>query len=87
MVPKQAIPVFADKVGKISKYIQLQLSREDLPIREMFVLARDQAWIKLAFFGGDRLFDLGQMKSQEVRSLPDGSGFLISHTFGKNPER
>ncbi|XP_061174865.1 uncharacterized protein LOC133184007 [Saccostrea echinata] len=83
VLPKQAKPIFLSKVRAIALFIGRELGRSDLSLRERFVLARDQAWIKVQFFAGDRASDLSLVVSQEVKILEDGSGLVFQHTFGK----
>ncbi|CAC5396545.1 unnamed protein product [Mytilus coruscus] len=47
IVPKQAKPIFINKVRSIAVYISRELNRSDLTLREKFVLQRDQALLKL----------------------------------------
>ncbi|XP_069114859.1 LOW QUALITY PROTEIN: uncharacterized protein [Argopecten irradians] len=83
VIPKQATPIFLDKLRMISQYIENQFSRPDLVRKERFVLLRDQAWLKLQFFAGDRAGDLALVVTQEVKILQDGTGLVFNHTFGK----
>ena len=79
---KQAVPIFKAKLERISNFIAQKLqSPLDSPIR--FILARDQAFFKIQFFGGDRAGDLCLAVTQEVRRLKDDSGLVFSHTVGK----
>ena len=86
---KQAKPVFLPKLTLISMYIDrelLDLERartSNRSLRSFFVLARDQALFKLMFFGGDRASDAGTMLCQEIKTLPDQTGYMIRHTWGK----
>ncbi len=84
VLPKQAKPIFLDKLKSIAVYIDNQLSRPDLSKRERFVLLRDQAFFKLQFFAADRASDLSAIPSQEVKRLNDNSGFLFCHTLTKS---
>jgi hypothetical protein len=81
--PKQAVPMFIMTLSLISMYIERQLEDPNLKPSLRFVLARDQALFKVMFFSGDRAHDTGVMLTQEIKSLPDESGFLIKHTWGK----
>lgn len=83
VLPKQAKPIFLSKVKAIALFINRELDRCDLTLKEKFVLIRDQAWIKVQFFAGDRAGDLSNVVSQEVKILEDGSGLVFQHTFGK----
>ena len=47
------------------------------------MIARDQAYFKLAFFSGDRPGDLGQVKVPEILRFPNDDGFLFNHIWGK----
>lgn len=83
ILPKQAKPIFLNKVKAISAFIQRELLFKGLPIKQQYVLMRDQAWFKLQFFAGDRASDLSHVVSQEVKVLNDSSGLVFQHTFGK----
>lgn len=83
VVPKQAKPIFLSKIKQIGSFINRQLSRSDLSLRERFVLARDQALFKVQFFAGDRASDVCNILTQEVKLLPDGAGHVYHHTYGK----
>lgn len=58
-VVKQAKPLFFEKLRKIALYIDSQLLLEG-NFSKRFVLLRDQAFLKLQFFAGDRAADLGR---------------------------
>jgi integrase len=81
--PMQAVPLFPDKLAKISAYLSERRNDHTLPITRRFVVCRDKAFFLLQFFAGDRAGDLGKMLTQEIKCFPDGSGFLITHTVGK----
>ena len=49
---------------------------------DKFVIGRDQAYFKLAFFSGDRPGDLGQVKVPEILRFPNDDGFLFNHILG-----
>ena len=50
---------------------------------QRYLYARDLAFFCLDFYSGDRASDLGKIFTKGIVSLPDGSGFLFRHTFGK----
>ena len=50
---------------------------------DRFIIARDQAYFKLAFFSGDRPGDLGQVKVPEILRFPNDDGFLYNHVWEK----
>ena len=52
------------------------------PIR-MYILSRDQAYFKTPFFSGDRLGDLGQVRTNEILRFPSDDGLMFNHTWGK----
>lgn len=83
ILPKQAKPIFIGKLRKIFSYIDNQLSRPDLSPRQRFVLMRDQAFLKIQFFAGDRASDLSLIPTQEVKRLEDNSGMSFCHTLTK----
>ena len=50
---------------------------------DRFLIARDQAYFKLALFSGDRPGDLGQIKVPEILRFPNDDGLLFNHIWGK----
>ena len=85
ILPKQSKPIFLGKLKSISSFINDQLENKDftLSLREKYTLLRDQALLKLQFFSGDRASDVSNILSQEMRTLPDKSGYVFKHTYGK----
>lgn len=83
VVPKQAKPIFLTKIEAMCCFFSREVKILGLPLKEKFILYRDQAWFKLQFFAGDRAGDLSFVVAQEVRFLNDGSGLVFRHTFGK----
>lgn len=84
VMQRQAKPLFLGKVKTISSYIDREICRKDISLREKFVLSRDQALFKLQFFAGDRASDMGNVLTQEIKHLPDKSGYVFNHTYGKS---
>ncbi len=83
VTPRQAVPLFANKLRAIAEYIDREANCPcENPIQK-FVLLRDQAFLKVQFFAGDRTSDLGQLISQDIRALPKGQGYMVRHTTGK----
>ena len=80
---KQAKPIFLDKLEKLSLHFSDLSSRKGLSVGNRFVYLPDQAFFKVLFYSGDRANDLALCLSQEVKKLPDGKGFLFSHTVWK----
>lgn len=58
VLPKQPKTFFLSKVRTIALFIYRELRRDDLSVRERYVLFRDQAWLKLHFFTRDRASDI-----------------------------
>ena len=65
ITPKQVSPFFVDKLTHLSKYLEGELTRAKTKL-DRFIIARDQAYFKLAFFSADRPGDLGQVKVPEM---------------------
>ena len=83
VVPTQAKPIFLSKLQSISIFISNELRRNDLSLRERFVLVRDQALFKVQFFAGDRASDIALTLVQEVKYLRKKDGFVFNHSYGK----
>ena len=82
VTPKQATPIFPDKLLLLSRHVEKRLLLPNLAPSELFILARDQAFFKCLFYSGDRAGDLGHVKTPEIARFPDDSGFLFNHTWG-----
>ena len=82
VTPKQATPFFVDKLIQLCSHLDKKWRQSDRAI-DKFVIARDQAYFKLAFFSGDRPGDLGQVKVPEILRFPNDDGFLFNHIWGK----
>lgn len=82
VTPKQATPFFIDKLTQLSLHMERKLELAVKPL-ERFIIARDQAYFKLAFFSGDRPGDLGHIKVPEILRFPNDDGFLFNHIWGK----
>ncbi|CAH1801291.1 unnamed protein product [Owenia fusiformis] len=83
VLPKQSKPLFVRKLRLLSIFIRSRLDDLSISSRDRFIFARDQAFFKIQFFGGDRAGDLTLTKLQEVKQLPGDDGVLLSHSFGK----
>ena len=77
--PKQALPIFPDKLLQLSRSLEKSILRPSLSPSEIFILARDQAFFKALFYSGDRAGDLGLVKTSEIARFPDDSGLLFNH--------
>jgi integrase len=83
ITPKQATPIFPDKLLLLSRHLEKRLLSQNVPPCEVFITARDQAFFKCLFYSGDRAGDLGLVKMAEIARFPDDSGLLFNHTWGK----
>lgn len=83
VTPKQATPLFPDKLLSLSRHLDQRLVLPHLSPTEIFIIARDQAYFKCLFYSGDRAGDLGQVKTAEIARFPDDNGFLFNHIWGK----
>lgn len=81
--PHKAVPLFEDKLVRIAEHILSKLRNPNTSPNLLYVLSRDLAFFCIDFYAGDRSSDLGRAKSREVLYLPDFSGLLFKHTFGK----
>lgn len=82
ITPKQATPFSVDKLTQLSLFLDRQLDRGRHAPKKV-IIARDQAFLKTAFFSGDRPGDLGQVKVPEILRFPNDDGFLFNHICGK----
>ena len=60
VTPKQHTQFFVDKLTQLCSHLDRKL--QDNKAIDRFIIALDQAYFKVAFFSGDRLGDLGQVK-------------------------
>jgi len=63
ITPKQATPLFLDKLLLLSRHLEKRLLLPSITPSEIFITARDQAFFKTLLFSGDRGSDLGHPKS------------------------
>ena len=68
VVPKQAEPFFFRDLLILSSEILRRMNTHLRSPSQLYVLARDQAFFKIQFFGGDRAGDLGRVRTQEMLS-------------------
>lgn len=83
VTPKQATPFFVHKLTQLSLHLQRKLDNPGISSLQKFVIARDQAYFKTAFFSGDRPGDLSHVKVPEILRFPNDDGFLFNHIWGK----
>ena len=75
--PKNAIPIFLDKLEKIAAYIFAQLSAPRVLPINLYTFSRDLCFFILDFFSGDCSADLGRIMLKEALFFPDKSGILF----------
>ena len=64
--PSQAEPFFLTDLVAVAEHICSRLKEPGLTPKQIFILARDQAFLKVLFFAGDRAADLGRVKTKEI---------------------
>ena len=64
-----------DKLTHLSRHLEDELTRAKTKL-DRFIIARDQAYFKLAFFSRDHPGDLGQVKVPEILRFPNDHGLL-----------
>lgn len=83
VTPKQATPLFVNKLLLLSRHLDRKMMEPKLSPTALFILARDQAFFKTLFFSGDRGNDLGLVQCQEILRFPQDNGLLFNHIWGK----
>ncbi len=83
VVPRQARPLFLDKLRCITRYVLEELQAQDLTSRKCFQLLRDKAFFTMQFFSAGRCSDLCKTLVQELRRLPGEEGLVLRQTCGK----
>ena len=78
VTPKQATPLYVDKLTQLSLFLERRLVQSVTPLHS-FIIARDQAYFKTVFFSGDRPGDWGQVKVAEILRFLNDNGFLFNH--------
>ena len=81
--PSQAEPFFLTDLVAVAEHICSRLKEPGLTPKQIFILARDQAFLKVLFFAGDRATDLGRVKTKEILYFPQKEGILFNHIFTK----
>ena len=84
VVQRQAEPFFLQDLVFLSSEIAKRMNVHVRSSAQLFVLARDQAFFKVQFFGGDRAGDLGRMKTKEILYFPGKKALLFNHTLTKS---
>lgn len=83
VIPKQAIPIFGAKVGRLIRHIMGKKVTKTDVLSETYIWKRDAALFRLLCFGGDRAGDIGHLKFQEVKQIPGSNSLLVTRSFGK----
>ena len=83
VTPLQTTPSLLSDVEILSSHIFTSLLKPMLEPRQVYMLARDQAFFKALFFSGDRAADLALVTTQEIVRFPDNTGFLFNHLWSK----
>ena len=81
--PRQATPLFLDKLKMICSHLRSQVAAPGLKPAARYIIARDLAFFTVDFFSGDRGSDLGRVKADDVLTVQHGDGFLVNQVFGK----
>ena len=80
---RQAVPLFLPKLHTLARLLNRKMSTPGISAQNLYIIARDQAFLKTLFFGGDRGSDLGNVKTPEILRFPSDDGFLFNHIWGK----
>lgn len=83
ITPKQATPLFINKLTSLAHLLDKQILLNALSPTDLFIRAGDQAFFKTLFFSGDRSSDLGRVKTTEIAWSPADDGLLFNHVWGK----
>ena len=81
ITPKQTTIFFVVKLTPFSKHLESKLERAEKK-RDRFIIERDQAYFKLAFFRGDGPGDLGHVKFPDILRFPNDDELLSNHVWG-----
>ena len=69
-LPKRAIPLFRNKLSKVSRNIAYKLCNPHISIVQRYILQRDLAFFNLLANTGDRAGDLGALLVDQICMLP-----------------
>ena len=82
VTPCQATLLLLFDLEALSVHIFTSLSNRFLEPHQIYILAKNQAFLKVLFFSGDRAADLALVKTQEILRFPDTQVFSLI-TFGR----
>lgn len=83
VTPKQAVPLFTDKLSMMSRHISFSLGNPKNAVLQKYILQRDMTFFNVLSYSGDRAGDLGGLLANQVCFLPDDAGLVFSLTHGK----
>ena len=83
ITPKQEVPLFLPTLLLLTRFLNRKIAAHLINSSGLFILARDQAFFKTFLFSGDRGYDLGMVKTEEILRFPQDDGFLFNHVCGK----
>ena len=81
--PKQAKPLFLDKLEKLARALNYWSASPTLSTVQKVLLLRDRAYFLLLGYTGDRGSDLGQISSNQIWWLHEKQGIRLEISLGK----
>ena len=86
VTPEKATPLFLDKLTIVSRHISYTLCNPRNSLQRNYVLHRDIAFLQFLAYSGDRAWDLGNLRADQIFWLPEDAGLIILVNCGKNNE-
>ena len=83
VLPRQAECFFFQDLVMLSSEIIKRINAQTCSPSHLYVPARDQVFLKIPFFDGDKPRDLSQVKTKEMLHFPDKKGLLFDHAYTK----
>ena len=80
---KQGVPLLLPKLHSLARFLRRKMNTPGICVQDLYILARNQAFLKTLFFSSDRGSDLRNVKTLEILRFPSVDGFLFSHIWGK----
>jgi hypothetical protein len=81
--PKQAVPLFEDKLTQLVLFLNSLLNQADLDQADQFTLLRDRAFLALDLQVWKRGAELSLTLTDGILWFPGRSGWLFGYTWGK----
>jgi len=69
------------KLHSLARFLTRKMNSPGISAQELYIRARDQAFLKTLFFSGDHGSDLGNVKTPEILRFPSDDGFLFNHIW------